>query len=97
GLTEKEAVKDKLRRGLAARIETGLSGELPAEIEDRVEESALGVLQAMESDGRYDAVLINPYGEADPVWGPALSLPIGGAKDVVENLQRVINAQIETV
>ncbi|MFP4490669.1 MAG: hypothetical protein ACLFNZ_04270 [Spirochaetaceae bacterium] len=67
------------------RYEKKLPGEIPGDLPEGHPDKISDTLPA---------VLINPYGEADPVWGPPAGLPAGGAKDVIENLQRVVNAQI---
>lgn len=92
--TLEEIARQEVEKRLKERIKIDLSREEPEELERRVRESSRGLLEVLNNGKNYDAILINPYGEGDKVWGLSHSLPVGGGKEVIDNLCQIIKANI---
>jgi guanylate kinase len=83
----------EMRKRIRGRRRLGLSQENEAEILKRTDSAIREIQDAFSSPARYDAIVVNPCGEAHPDWGTSNTLPTGAARLVVDTVCRIIEAR----
>lgn len=87
-------ITNEMRRRICERRKFGLSHENEAELVKRTDNAVKEIEEAFSKGNPYDAILVNPCGEADICWGTPNTIPTGQAKETVEMLCKIIEAQI---
>ena len=91
---EAAVIKSEMKERIQGRKRLGLSNEDEAEIIKRTDSAVEEIQAAFTVNNPYDAIVVNPCGEAHPSWGTSNTMPIADARITVDTLCRIIAAQL---